>query len=183
MFRDDVKNTIFTQFQFVGGRPIFSFLPIDEVRTTGVEFVLDQVAVLDSNLDVQVNGTVLDSTTVKHSLQPSIEGNDFPRLPRLRLGLFGIYHFTPRWQSSLGVRYSGDQFDDLDNGDTATNVFGAIDSFFFLDAKVTHTLPNGGRLSFGISNLTNEEAFVHHPWPQRTVFAEISVDVLSDLAL
>jgi iron complex outermembrane receptor protein len=181
LFRDDVKNTIFTQFQFVGGRPIFSFLPIDKVRTTGVEFVVDQRQVLTSKLDIQVNGTVLDSTIVEHSLQPSIEGNDFPRLPRFRLGLFGIYHLSPRWQSSLGVRYSSDQFDDLDNGDTASNVFGAIDEYFFLDAKLTHWLPNGGRLSFGINNITNEEAFVHHPWPQRTFFAEMSVDVLSGL--
>jgi|TARA_B100002003_G_scaffold15685_3_gene13074 iron complex outermembrane receptor protein len=181
LFRDDVKNTIFTQFQFVGGRPIFSFLPIDKVRTAGVEFVVDQRQVLDSKLDIQVNGTVLDSEIVEHSLRPSNEGKNFPRLPTFRLGLFGIYHFTPRWQSSVGVRYSSNQFDDLDNGDTATRVFGAIDEYFFLDAKITYWLPDGGRLSVGMNNITNEEAFVHHPWPQRTFLAEFSVDVLNEL--
>jgi iron complex outermembrane receptor protein len=81
----------------------------------------------------------------------------------------------------VGVRYSSNQFDDLDNGDTATHVFGAIDEYFFLDAKVTYWLPDGGRLSVGMNNITNEEAFVHHPWPQRTFLAEFSVDVLNEL--
>ena len=178
LFRDDVRDTIFTQFQFVGGRGIFSFLPIDRVRTTGLEFVVDQRGIVGSNLDLQVNGTVLGSEILEHGLQPSVEGNDFPRLPRFRLGLFGIYHVTPRWQGSVGVRYSSNQFNELTNADTDTNVFGAIDGYFFLDAKVTHWLPGGGRLSFGIDNITNEVAYVHHPWPQRTLFAEVAVDVL-----
>ena len=41
MFRDNVDNTIFTQYQFVQGKGIYSFLPIDQVITNGVEIVLD----------------------------------------------------------------------------------------------------------------------------------------------
>ena len=181
LFRDEVRDTIFTQFQFVGGRGIFSFLPIDTVRTAGLEFVVDQRRLFGGRLDLQVNGTLLDSEIVTHTLQPSVEGNRFPRLPRFRLGLFGIYHVTPFWQGSLGVRYSSNQFNDLTNADTATDVFGAIDGYAFLDAKLTRWLPGGGRLSFGVDNITNEEAYVHHPWPKRTFFAEVAVDVLRDL--
>ena len=181
LFRDDVDDTIFTQFQFVQGAPIFSFLPVDEVSTTGLEIVLDQRRLVDSRVDIQVNATFTDSEIVTHSLQPSNEGNVFPRMPKLRLGLVGIYHVTPRWLTSLGARYVSNQFGDLNNGDTVDTVFGAIDPYLFLDLKLSYQLETGGRFSFGMNNLTNETAFVHHPWPQRTFFAEISVDVLGDL--
>jgi iron complex outermembrane receptor protein len=180
-FRDQVDNTIFTQFQFVQGASIFSFLPIDEVRTNGLELVLDQRRILGSPVDLQVNTTFTDSTIVKHALQPSLEGNTFPRMPKLRAGLFGIYHFNTRWLASLGARYVSDQFGDLDNGDDVDNVFGAIDPYLFLDLKVSRQLGGGGRLSFGVDNLTNEDAFVFHPWPGRTFFAEFSVNVLSGM--
>ncbi len=80
--------------------------------------------------------------------------------------------------TSLGARYVSDEYSDLDNGDHVTDVFGAIDPYLFLDAKLSYTLRSGSRLSFGVDNLTNKKAFVYHPWPSRTFFAEFSVDVL-----
>jgi len=179
VFRDDVANTIFTQSQILEGSPIFSFLPIDEVATTGLELVLVQPRILGSRLDLRVNTTYLDSTIQKHSLDRSVEGNDFPRMPSFRLGLLGIYHLNSHWEISLGMRYSSDQFDRLDNEDTVGNVFGAIDGYHFVDSKLSYRLESGGRLSFGINNLTNEKAFVFHPWPQRTFFVELSADLLT----
>jgi iron complex outermembrane receptor protein len=132
-------------------------------------------------MDLQVNATVLESKIEEHALRPSWVGNDFPRMPTLRIGLFAVYNFNPKWLASLGVRYSSDSFGDLANTDTATNVFGAIDAYLFLDAKVSYRLPTGGRFSFGVDNLTNETAFVYHPWPQRTFFAEFVLDVGHDL--
>jgi iron complex outermembrane receptor protein len=177
-FRDDVDNTIFTQSQVVGGRFIFSFLPIDKVRTNGLEIVLDQRRLGGSPIDLQVNATMTDAKIIRHALQPSIEGNVFPRMPKLRMGLFGVYHVSPAWMSSVGVRYTSDQFGDLDNGDTVDNVFGAMDGYVFVDLKVSRSLGGGNRISFGIDNLTDADAFVFHPWPGRTFFAELSVDVL-----
>ena len=180
-FRDNVDNTIFTQFQFVGGRPIFSFLPVDKVETNGVEMVLDQRRIFDSNLDLQVNGTIMKSTIQEHELKSSWVGNEFPRMPRLRIGMFAVYHFNSQWLFSLGARYSSNQFGDLGNADIVDNVFGSIDAYLFVDTKVSYRLPTGGSFSLGISNLTNAVAFVHHPWPQRTFFGEFALDIGSDL--
>jgi iron complex outermembrane receptor protein len=180
-FRDDVKDTIFTQFQFVGGAPIFSFLPVDRVLTHGLELVVNQPGIMGSRFDLQVNATVVESTIQEHTLRPSWVGNDFPRMPRLRLGLVAVYHANPRWLVSLAARYSSNQFGDLGNADTAENVFGAIDAYLFLDTKISYQLPTGGRFSFGVNNLTNDGAFVFHPWPHRTFFAEFGVNVGRDL--
>jgi iron complex outermembrane receptor protein len=181
LFLDDVDDTIFTQFQFVGGAPIFSFLPIDRVRTTGLELVLDQPKVLGSKLDLQMNATVLKSEILEHALRPAWVGTDFPRMPRARIGLFAVYNLTPRWLAAIGARYSSDQYGELGNADTVDDVFGSIDAYLFLDAKLSFRLPTGGRFSVGVDNLANETAFVYHPWPQRTLFAEFSLELGRDL--
>jgi iron complex outermembrane recepter protein len=181
LFRDDVANTIFTQYQYVQGKGIYSFLPVDNVVTNGVELVLDERQVFDSPVDVEVNTTFTDATITRDTLKPAWVGNTFPRMPKVRMGLFGIYHVDARWLASLGARYVSDEYSDLDNGDHAVDVFGAIDPYLFLDTKVSYALRTGGQLSFGIDNLTNKKAFVYHPWPGRTFFAEFSVDVLNAL--
>tara|TARA_B100001123_G_scaffold182108_1_gene208414 strand:- start:5839 stop:8319 length:2481 start_codon:yes stop_codon:yes gene_type:complete len=180
-FRDDVANTIFTQFQFVGGTGVYSFLPVDRVVTDGIEVVFNQRRLIESRFDMQASMTFLNSRIGEHVSKPAWVGNQFPRMPKFRMTVFGIYNVTSAWQASVGLRHSGNQFGDLDNGDFVHNVFGSMDAFNFLEAKLSYLLPTGSRFSFGVSNLANEVAFVHHPWPQRTFFAEVSVDVLADL--
>ncbi len=94
IFRDDVDNTIFTQYQFVQGKGIYSFLPIDQVITNGLEIVLDERRVFHSPVDVEVNTTITDAKITKDTLQASLVGKVFPRMPRVRMGLFGIYHIN-----------------------------------------------------------------------------------------
>ena len=180
-FRDDIANTIFTQFQLVAGASVFSFLPIDRVVTDGIEVVLDQRGLFNSRLDVRVSTTLLDSRIVSHAARPTWVGNQFPRMPKFRMAIFGIYDFTDTWQASVGLRHSGNQFGDLDNGDIINNVFGSMDAFNFLEVKLSYVLSTGGQFSLGFSNLANDVAFVHHPWPQRTLFTEFSLDVITDL--
>jgi iron complex outermembrane receptor protein len=82
----------------------------------------------------------------------------------------------------VGLRYTSNQFGDLDNLDTVKGVYGAMDGYTFVDAKIGYTLPSGtGTLSFGVNNLTDYTAFVYHPWPGRTFFAEYSVDILGEV--
>ena len=56
------------------------------------------------------------------------------------------------------------------------NVFGSQSDFFFMDFKTSYRfkLQNGlkSRVSFGITNLNNDKAFVFHPYPQRTYLVE-----------
>lgn len=176
MFREDIENTIFSQMQIVDGRTISTFLPIDEVGTTGVELLFDQQRLFNSPLDFRFNVTWLDAEIEEHKANPALVGNDFPRLPKWRANFFTTYPISDSWEASLGGRYQSDAFIDLDNRDTVKEVFGAVDSFFFLDFKTTYHLKAfNSSLSFGIDNLTDDTAFIFHPWPQRTYFVEASV--------
>ena len=98
-----------------------------------------------------------------------------PRLPKVRANLFLTYHVDKDWDTSAGLRYSGDSYGDLDNQDTASDVYGAIDGYLFLDLKASYKINKSAKVAFGIDNVTDTSAFVAHPWPQRTYYVEGSV--------
>ena len=165
---------IFNQTAIVDNRTITTFLPIDEVTTDGVELVLNR-AVLGDKLDLRFNTTFADATITRNRTNPAIEGKVFPRMPKWRANLLATYHISARWDIGGGIRYASDSFGDLDNADVAHGVFGAMDGYTQVNVRSGFALNDKMRLSFGVDNLTDQIAFVHHPWPGRTAFAEASV--------
>lgn len=174
LFHEVVRDAIYSQTDVTTN--ISTFLPVDEVTSTGLEFILQQDRVLASNVDLRFNVAYTDSEITANSADPTTVGNDFPRIPQWRANMLATYHMTPHWDSSLGVRYASDTFGRLDNTDTVDQVYGAQDGYLFADLKASYQFARQARLSFGIDNVTDEVAFVAHPWPQRTYYLQGSVD-------
>ena len=176
LFHEVVENVIFNQqITTSAGEKVSSFLPIDEVTTTGLEFITELDRLVDGKLDARFNVTWLDSEITRHSSNSDIVGKTMPRMPEWRANLYLTWHFNQDWDSSAGLRYAGDSDNTLDNSDTADKVFGGMDAYTFLDLKASYKVGKNGKLALGIDNVTNETAFVYHPWPQRTYYLEGSV--------
>jgi len=177
VFSEVVKNVIYnhTVYDAVKGGNVSTFLPIDEVTTHGIEYIIQKKNVFDSDIDARFNVTLLDSKITKHSSDPTVVGNEMPRMPKVRANLFLTYHVNQDWDTSAGARYASDSYGDLDNLDTTSDVYGAIDGYLFLDLKVNYKISKAGKIAFGIDNVTDTSAFVAHPWPQRTYYIEGSV--------
>ncbi|HSM30899.1 MAG TPA: TonB-dependent receptor, partial [Woeseiaceae bacterium] len=176
LFTETVSDAIFNQMTIVDNRAIRTFLPVDEVETRGTELVLNRSGIAE-RLDVRFNVAYVDSEIVKNSANPDLEGNTFPRMPRWRGHLLATWHMSDRWDIGGGVRYASNSYGDLDNTDTASEVFGAHDAYTQIGLKTNYRLENGVRLSLGLDNLTNAVTFVHHPWPGRTLYLEAAVDL------
>lgn len=176
VFTETIEDTIEGQSTIVDNRLIRTFLPIDEVETNGVELIYGRSRIGDTRLGARFNVTYLDSEIVENRADPSLEGKVYPRMPRWRANLLLDYALTDRWDVGGGVRYSSDSYGDLDNADTAHEVFGAIDAYTQLNLKVGYRLNQTVRFNLAIDNLTDEIAYVHHPWPGRTASLEVVVD-------
>ncbi|MGH8761710.1 MAG: TonB-dependent receptor [Nitrosospira sp.] len=187
VFRDDIKDAIQQVLSASGVLTQSSFQNIDQTSTTGVELIFDQRRILGSRFDFMFNGTWMNAKVDKGPIISSTDSTganaDFDltgkqriRLPHWRANFFTTYHATDAWDISLSGRYTSDSFNDLDNRDRVNNVFGAQSDFFFMDFKTSYRfkLQNGlkSRVSFGITNLNNDKAFVFHPYPQRTYIVE-----------
>lgn len=176
LFAETVEDAIFNQSTVVDNRTIRTFLPVDEVETRGTEFVFNRSGIAE-RLDVRFNVAYVDSEITRNSANPELEGKTFPRMPRWRGHLLATWHMSDRWDVGGGVRYASDSYGDLDNRDTASEVFGAHDAYTQIGLRTNYRLDNGVRLSLGVDNLTNEVTFVHHPWPGRTLFMEAAVEL------
>ena len=94
-------------------------------------------------------------------------------MPRVRANLIGTWRPDERWMTSVAVRYSGRQYNSIDNSDINPDTYGGTSSYTVVDAKASYRIAKYVEASFGINNLTNEKYYVFHPYPGRSMFAEV----------
>lgn len=174
LFAETIDDVIFGQQGIVNNVQVNTFLPIDEVQTRGVEFIYNQRNLLDLPLDMRFNTSYTNTEIGKNRVNPSVEGNDMPRMPHWRSKLMLDYQVLPQLSIGGSIRAASNSFGELANNDRADNVFGAHDSYVFVDIKANWSLTERARLSLGMDNVSDELAFVHHPWPSRSLFMEFA---------
>jgi iron complex outermembrane recepter protein len=95
------------------------------------------------------------------------------RVPRSRATLQASYRPTPAWMVSAGLRHEGRSYNDTYNLDIQPQVFGASSKINQLDLRAACKVNTLLELALGVNNLTDQRAFAFHPFPGRTVFAEL----------
>lgn len=176
LINDEIANTV-TNF---GSTIVRTFQPIEQTETIGVDLTFQQNRVFDLPLDFMVNGTYMNKQIVKNSRNTALEGNEWDRIPKLQVNTSATYHILPVWDFAASVRYRSDVFQQLDNSDTGSNVYGGTDEYTFVDLKTSYQLPIyrdlKSSISAGIDNVLNQNVYENHPFPMRTYFVKASID-------
>ena len=187
IFTETIKDTIESQTTILpSGSPassITTFSAIDEVKTDGVEFIFNRYGAWVPQLDIRFNlaytKSIITDNRSAEGAHPaaSIEGNDYPRMPRWRGNIMATYHATDRWDISANAQYADKSFGRLQNDDIAQQVMGAQDGYTRIGLKTTYDLSENLELGVGVDNLTNDIHYVAHPWPGRSVYLSLSYDM------
>lgn len=171
-FYQRVRNTIFSFTGFnQNGITTSNFKNIDLTRQYGFELIAETRDWPVEGMDIDLNGAWIDSKTLSNPSNTLAEGVQFPRIPRWRINGNLRYALTEAVQASIGMRYASRPNTDLfglQRGDT----FGFTSELFALDAKVNWNVTDQFRVSAGVDNITNDRAWVFHPYPQRTFLVE-----------
>lgn len=172
LFYQRVSDTIFSFSGFnQNGVVTSNFKNIDKTQQYGVELIAETKDWLVDGLGIEANAAWIDSRTLKNSAQPMSEGVQFPRIPRWRINGNIRYAITDALNAALGFRFATRPNTDLlgtQRGDT----FGYTSELFALDAKLNWAMNQQFRISAGIDNITNNKAWIFHPYPQRTFLVE-----------
>lgn len=183
LFQETIKNAIESQSNLLpGGSSITTFSAVDKVNTEGAELIVNRYGVLVPELDIRFNlaytKSIIDDNSTAEGPNPtnSIEGNDYPRMPRWRGNLMATYHVSDKWDISGNAQYAEKSYGRLDNTDTARHVMGAQDGYTLFGLKTTYDLGDNIEIGLGVDNITDELNFVAHPWPRRTLFLSLSYD-------
>jgi iron complex outermembrane receptor protein len=97
-------------------------------------------------------------------------------VPQWRASALANYRWDAQLSTSLGLRYSGDQFSNLNNTDVNGFAYTAASRFLVLDVRARYAIEPKLVAAFGIDNLTNAEYWNFHPYPGRTLVAELKYD-------
>jgi iron complex outermembrane receptor protein len=197
LFLDERWNAIVNQ-RVVGpfGQGVSLNANIDRARFRGVEVAAEMKDILIRGLDFSGGVTFTDSKILSNlssydftgnpsflnfaSGVPGVyfAGNQYPRIPRIRIRAVGTYSPTPDLSLSLGVRYSSASYVSLANTDWNHNTYGNSDSeILFFDAKARYRFAPNWTASVGVNNFGNWKAYTNpNPYPQRMFFFSLNYD-------
>ncbi len=178
LFYNTIENEIMSTTKLNGaGSAVKTYQGIDKTETIGVELVYKQDYVLDLPIALNINGTWLNKEIVEHYQNA---GKEWIRLPRYRASASATYHIMDNLDSTVSVRYRSNQFGQEDNSDNAQNVPGAQDKMTIVNFKTGYTHDLGDyklKASIGVNNILDQDVWDHHPYPQRTYFANIGLKI------
>lgn len=170
LWENDVEDAIYQQRSVISG--IRSYQNIDRVRSRGVELVTAFYDVLPG-LDLDFNLSYTRARILDNAAVPASKGKQFPRVPEWRASLFVNYRAGERLKLGAGARYASDPYDTLENSDGHLSGFGFTDRLLVFDMRASYALGDRATVAAGIDNLTDERYYVYHPYPGRTLFAEL----------
>lgn len=171
VYEDDVRDALFSQTNTTVFPTVTNIQNVDRVRTRGQEIAWDSRDVV-AGLDLSLSAAHNDARTLANANNPSSVGKRFYRIPEWRADAVGTYRFGETVALTLAARYSGRQYNTLDNSDLHPDTFGGTSSYFVVDAKLKLRLGARAELGLGIDNATDRRYFVYHPYPGRTFYAE-----------
>jgi len=177
LFSEDISDALISQSAplLPGSTTLFNYVQnIDHVRSRGVELVVQQNDVLLPGLELQGSVTYVDSKIVSDPAFEAAVGRRTPQIPRWRATAVATYRPSDEWAITLAARYSDRVYATIDNSDTYTHTYQGFDSYFVLDARVNYQITERWSAALGIDNLNNRKYFLFHPFPQRTVLAELT---------
>jgi iron complex outermembrane receptor protein len=95
------------------------------------------------------------------------------RVPRTRATLQANWRANDQWLLAAGYRHEGRAYNDVYNADINPDAYGGVSRVDQLDVRAACKLGKQLEVALGVNNATDQHAYQFHPYPGRTLFAEL----------
>ena len=177
LFHERTRDALYSQTNVTVTPNVTSIQNVGAIRTTGIEVAGKMRGVGLPGLDLDGSLTFTDSIIRENDAFPASVGRWQPRVPRWRANLLATLTANDHWSLTGGARYSGRQFNTLDNADPHSNAYTGTSPFFVVDARVRYAPTERWRFALGVDNLNNRTYWNFHPYPRRTWVFEVRYDL------
>ena len=184
LFAEDTRDSLYSQTAFdpAANRNISRVQTVGRIETRGVELAFNGRGLpAAKGLDLGASVTYADSVIKENAGFVAVPGDTVgkrqPNIARWRATLLAGYRFDEQWSASLGVRYAGRQYRTLNNADVNGHAYQGVSKYLTADLRVVYKLDRQWSAAFGIDNLNNEKYWNFHPYPQRSLHAELKFDL------
>jgi len=174
LFNESVKDALISQTGPLNGGPtLATFVQnVDQTRVRGAEIAVDRRDLIPG-LDLLASVTYADAQTGKDTAFPAAVGKVLPSVPRWKTTLAATWHPAEKLSLTAAVRYASRLWGTLDNSDVVGNTYQGFYKYTVVDLRARYALTEHLTASLGVDNLNNSKYFLFHPFPQRSVAAEL----------
>lgn len=175
LFHETIRDALLSQTAPLPGQTIvFSYVQnVAKTRTNGAELVVDAPGLLPG-WDLSGSVTLVDPRTVSDPAFRAAEGKLLPQVPRRKATLVATWHPEPCWALTGALRYSSRLYGTIDNSDVVGHVWQGFEGYVVGDLRAQWRLSQRVSLAAGIENVTDRRYFLFHPFPGRTLTAELN---------
>jgi iron complex outermembrane receptor protein len=162
--------------------PVSFVQNVDKTRQRGIEVVGEKNDVLIKGLDLSGSLTQVDariranSGYVPTTAGATSVGKRTPYVPEWRATALATYRPDDKWTWTLAGRYSSRLYATVDNTDVNPGTYQGFQGYFVMDVRVRYQADRHWSAALGVDNLNDREYFLFHPFPQRTLSAELKYD-------
>ena len=178
LFHENTRDALYSQSTVIGGKNVSSVQNIGRIETLGLEVAGS--GDIGKTWRWQANTTFADSTIKENAGFVAMAGDTIgkqqPRVPRWRASALVSYAVTPSLDASLGARYGSRQYGNLNNADFNGMAYQGFSRYFTADVKLAWRIDRHWSASLGVDNLNNAAYWNFHPYPGRTVLANVRFD-------
>jgi iron complex outermembrane recepter protein len=175
-FTERTRDALYNQTNYAVTPNITNVQNVAAIRTHGVELAYQGTDVAKrwlKGLDLNASMTYADSIITSNPNNPASVGKQQPRVPSWRANALVSYTINSQWVTSVGVRYSGKQYGQLDNSDTNSAAYFGFSPYFVTDIRAQYRHNAQLTTSIGVDNVGNAKYWAFHPYPQRTVHVDL----------
>ncbi|MFL6734387.1 MAG: TonB-dependent receptor [Sphingomicrobium sp.] len=175
LFAESVRDALLSQTAPLvpGSTTLFNFVQnIGRTRTKGIEVAFDRRDLL-LGFDLAGSATFVDPKIVSDPLFEAAEGKMIPQVPRRKATLVATWRPSELAALTLAGRYASRSYGTIDNSDVVGHTYQGFEPYLLLDARASLRLQRQWRLAVGVENLTDKRYFLFHPFPGRTLTAEV----------
>jgi iron complex outermembrane receptor protein len=172
LFFEDTRDALYSQINAFSGTTITTIQNVEHIRTSGVE-LSSHLRTWDT-LELTASLTWTHSRIIENDNNPATVGNWQPRVPEWRATALATWRPLERFSAALGARYSGRQFNQLDNLDVHGQSYLGFSRFLVFDTRLRYEFDGHWAAALGVDNLGNERYWAFHPYNRRSYTAEVS---------
>ncbi|SNT11209.1 iron complex outermembrane recepter protein [Noviherbaspirillum humi] len=182
LFEEHVEDALVAQTASLAGvaAPVSFVQNIGRTRQRGVELSGGRRDVLIKGLELQGSLTYVDARiTDNPGYVPATPGatsvgKRTPYVPAWRASLVATWRPDERLAYTLAGRYSSRLYATVDNTDVNPATYQGFEGFVVFDARLRYRIDRHWSAAVGVDNLNDRRYFLFHPFPQRTVTAELA---------
>ncbi|MBX7200500.1 MAG: TonB-dependent receptor [Rhodospirillaceae bacterium] len=176
VFDERIRNTLLSQTAPLpaGSTTLANYVQnVDRTHASGVELVVRQRNLVIPGFELSGWVTYVRAKVDADAVFPAAVGKNLPQVPRFRGAMVAAYAPNETWAFSAAARYGDRSFATLDNSDPHANTFQGFGAYLVADVHARYRFSPHLAGNVGINNINDRSYFLFHPFPQRTLVADL----------